>query len=354
MSKVLGKFERDRVTHNVETRGEKKDVNWEKPKRGEEKPQEGKTWDKTKVTVIDVDGEPIPQFMGDERDIPPELEEWDPRTLREIDDFFLVLEGKRRTGKSTFARWLLQYFQDKFALVWVMTNTKANHFWQYFVGESYVFDGWNAFAVSQLLKINNQIRNKYCVGEKVPDEVRKKCATLIILDDVISRKLHDDPVVQALATRGRHHLISVIMMLQDPKGIGPATRDNTDVSVIFNLKTERNKETLWADFMNDARKNLAYNMFAKYCVGHNALVALQYVLNGQTVLNFMKSTSDKTKLVDEEYCLGGPKQVAKIKEERLDDKKRKKDQVWKHMGADSELTDHGTLTWRKILNLDDS
>ena len=50
----------------------------------------------------------------------PQLEEWDPRELP--NGFFVVLEGKRRTGKSTFSKWLLQCYQVTFSLVWVMSQ----------------------------------------------------------------------------------------------------------------------------------------------------------------------------------------------------------------------------------------
>jgi hypothetical protein len=57
----------------------------------------------------------------------PELKEWDPKKC--VDHFFMVLEGKRRTGKSTFAKWFLQYHSDDFSIVWCMTNTKSSGYW---------------------------------------------------------------------------------------------------------------------------------------------------------------------------------------------------------------------------------
>eukprot|EP00727_Mastigamoeba_balamuthi_P012893 m51a1_g8226 hypothetical protein (500) ;mRNA; f:139917-143940 len=117
-------------------------------------------------------------------------------------------------------------------------------------------------------------------------------------------QVHNDPMFRKLAVEGRHHLISIILMTQDPKAIGPCICDNVDVAVIFNQKTFRNKESIWADFMNDTTKDLTHAMMAKYCMEHNALMAIQTNLNADIMQNFFKTTGDKTKLQDSTYALG--------------------------------------------------
>eukprot|EP00727_Mastigamoeba_balamuthi_P000693 m51a1_g10620 hypothetical protein (692) ;mRNA; f:59447-62102 len=247
----------------------------------------------------------------------PDLQEWDPRSLP--NDFFLVLEGRRRIGKSTFAKWLLQWYQDKFSLVWCMTQTKSTHYWDEFVGDAFTFDSWYPSCIAKLIERNDAIIAKY--GE-TSDKARELGSALVILDDVISAKVHDDPMFRKLAVEGRHHLISIILMTQDPKAIGPCVRDNADVAVIFNQKTFRNKESIWADFMNDTTKDLARAMMAKYCVEHNALVAIQTNLNADITQNFFKTTGDKTKLQDSTYALGSVEQKKIIFAER---RKREED-----------------------------
>eukprot|EP00727_Mastigamoeba_balamuthi_P012446 m51a1_g7824 hypothetical protein (460) ;mRNA; f:142993-144637 len=228
----------------------------------------------------------------------PDLQEWDPRSLP--NDFFLVLEGRRRISKSTFAKWLLQWYQDKFSLVWCMTQTKSTHYWDEFVCDAFTFDSWYPSCIAKLIECNDAIIAKY--GE-TSDKARELGSALVILNDVISAKVHDDPMFRKLAIEGRHHLISIILMTQDPKAIGPCVRDNADVAVIFNQKTFRNKESIWADFMNDTTKDLAHAMMAKYCVEHNALMAIQTNLNADITQNFFKTTGNKTKLQDSTYTL---------------------------------------------------
>jgi len=170
----------------------------------------------------------------------PELNEWRPEKV--VDNFFMVMEGKRRTGKSTFAKWFLQYHADDFSLVWCMTNTASKYYWQEFVGEAFTFRGWRPDAVAKLVRRNDLIIEAY--GDKNP-KTQELAGSLLILDDVVSSKIHDDPMFKLLATEGRHHRISIILMIQDPKAINPVVRDNCDIAVIFTQKSFRNKESIW-------------------------------------------------------------------------------------------------------------
>jgi len=274
----------------------------------------------------------------------PDLAEWDPNSLP--NHFFLVLEGKRRTGKSTFAKWLLQYYQDKFSVVWCMSNTKASGYWQEFVGDAFTFDSWYPSAIWKLIQRNDQIIEAY--GEYSETSLKLGSA-LIILDDVISDRIHDDPIFLRLAVEGRHHLISIILMTQDPKAINPKVRDNTDCSVIFNQKTFRNKESIWHDFMNDTSKEFALALLSRYAVEHNALVTVQTQLNADIRKTFFKSTGDKTKMKYPDYCLGGPQQKEMIRKEREATKEKKIKQADAAKYAKEDPHEIEKLTGKEIL-----
>lgn len=253
----------------------------------------------------------------------PDLQEWDPSTLPE--GFFVVFEGKRRTGKSTFAKWMLQWYVDKFALAICMTQTPSSGYWQKFVGSAYTFPGYNPTVIQAVLDRNAKIM-KACGGED-SEEAKAVGSTLFILDDIVSPELFDDELFIKLATEGRHHLCSVIILTQDPKAISPKIRDNCDIAVIFNQKTYRNKETIWHDFLNDVDRDTAWALMGKHCVEHNALIAIQTNLDGELTRNFQVSTGDKTKLDDENYILGGEKQkllvIAEREKKKVEEKQRK-------------------------------
>lgn len=270
------------------------------------------------------------------------LEEWDPKTLPK--NFFVVFQGKRRTGKSTMCKWLLQFYKDSFSLVWCMTMTKSSGYWQQMVGSEFTFDGWYPNAISRLIDRNDSIVKKY--GEE-SETTYKLASTLIILDDVISANIHDDPTLVRLAVEGRHHIISVVLLTQDPKAIGPKVRDNTDATIVFNMKTERNKESIWRDYMQDVPKDVGYALLNKHCVEHDSLVCVQTNLNSEMKKNFFVSTGDKTQLRDPNYCLGDRIQKQMVLAER---EAKEKDRKMKEKGTQpKENDDTKSFTIDKIL-----
>eukprot|EP00727_Mastigamoeba_balamuthi_P004436 m51a1_g13991 hypothetical protein (314) ;mRNA; r:1054700-1055697 len=181
------------------------------------------------------------------------------------------------------------------------------------LADAFTFDSWYPSCIAKLIECNDAIIAKY---GKTSDKARELGSALVILNNVISAKVHDNPIFRKLVIEGRHHLISIILMTQDPKAIRPCIHDNMDVAVIFNQKTFRNKESIWADFMNNTTKDLARAIMAKYCVEHNALVAIQTNLNADIMQNFFKTIGDKTKLQDSTYALGSVEQKKIIFAER--------------------------------------
>jgi hypothetical protein len=241
----------------------------------------------------------------------PKLEEWDPSKLPP--GFFVILEGKRRTGKSTFATWLLQWYIHRFSLVWCMSQTSLSGYWQKRIGKEFVFDGYYPDAINAVLARNDKIIGEHGEESKI---TAATADTLIIFDDCITKEIWNSDQFIKLAVEGRHHRMSFIFITQDPKTVRPCIRDNADVCVVFNQKTMRNKMSIWEDFMMDVDKNTAFALLAKYAVNHDALVCEQSNLDGVITKNFYKSTGDKTKLEDPNYILGGPTQKALIVKEK--------------------------------------
>jgi hypothetical protein len=274
--------------------------------------------------------------LDDEQDArAPPLDEWDFKSLPK--HFFLVLEGKRRTGKSTFTKWLLQYYADRFSLVIAMTKTMCSGFYPNLVGTKWCYDRYTPEVIRKIIERNDKVIAKY--GEESPEA--DEASTLIILDDVIEPDIFYDDMFVTLAVEGRHHLLSIVFCTQDPKAVSPKVRDNADVAVVFNQKTFRNKESIWHDFMNDTDKNTAYGLLAKYAVEHNCLVCVQTNLNSDIKKNFFKSTGDKTKLENPNYLLGDDYQRRAIEEERAQSEQKRKENEARHRldGSDDEDED---------------
>lgn len=181
---------------------------------------------------------------------PIKLDEWDPvaKDHRLPPGFFIILEGSRRIGKSIFLKWLLSFYREDFDLAIVVTETSFNGFWQPIVGNRWVHHGWNPLLVHALL----EDQRKQLQKEIYSDGRYKKRRVLLILDDIIGdkRHIHEDTMLNTLATEGRHIDISVALTTQDAKAINPTLRNNADTVIVFQQKNFRAKEAIWNDFMN--------------------------------------------------------------------------------------------------------
>ena len=58
-----------------------------------------------------------------------------------------------------------------------------------------------------------------------------------------------DPVVERLASKGRHYKISVIVITQHPQKLDPAVRSNADIAAVFRLHSSRALNTLAEDYL---------------------------------------------------------------------------------------------------------
>ena len=64
-----------------------------------------------------------------------------------LDDFTVVLIGRRRSGKSFLARWLMYHLRNRFPAGVVITGTKLNDFWCVLVPKEFIHDVENISTV---------------------------------------------------------------------------------------------------------------------------------------------------------------------------------------------------------------
>jgi hypothetical protein len=71
------------------------------------------------------------------------------------------------------------------------------------------------------------------------------------LDDIIGdrKHIHEDTVLNKLATEGRHSYVSICITTQEPHAIGTALRNNCDFVVIFQQKSYRARKSVCNDFL---------------------------------------------------------------------------------------------------------
>lgn len=210
----------------------------------------------------------------------PKLEKFDvnAKEMRMPDDFFMILEGSRRSGKSIFAKWFLYHYKEKFDLVLVMTETAMNGFWQPLVSNQYVHNGWQPYLVNKLLEEQATQRLK-----SFEQKSFKPRHVLLILDDIVGDRnhIHEDETLNRLAVQGRHFFISIFLTTQEPHAIGTSLRNNADAAVIFQQKSKRAKESVINDFLGFKMnyKWQAEALLNTYTNQHDCIFLMMYNLD---------------------------------------------------------------------------
>ena len=249
------------------------------------------------------------------------LEEFDPENPEIPDDFFMVLSGKRRTGKSWFLRWFLSKprWRKRFDFVYVVSNTAFNGFWQPIVGEEFVFQGWEGNLIEGQESYGKVLTQKLIekqVGEfqafEGPAEEAKKhvSITLLILDDVISEKgFHEEEVIKQLAVMGRHFNMAVAITTQHPTGIATWLRTNVDVAVVFQQRTKLAQDNTFDDFMGVMKdKHVASAYLDKYTKDHGCIVYINASDSHDPFKLLFKLNKTEEEMIPGKFELGGPKQ----------------------------------------------
>lgn len=162
-------------------------------------------------------------------------------------DYTIVIYGKRRTGKSHFISYLLYQLRPYFPNVIVFTKTKQNKFFQQYFPDSLILEDFDDALIDKLLD-EQKLRRDW--AEKFDQVPNYQC--LFVFDDVLSAEkltLRYSHCMNRMFFEGRHYGITIIVTIQDSKGIPPALKQNTDMSIMFPLQARRDRETIGDNMM---------------------------------------------------------------------------------------------------------
>jgi hypothetical protein len=161
-----------------------------------------------------------------------------------LDDFTIVLVGRRRSGKSFAARHILHKLSHRYPCGVVITGTKLNKFWNAHIPKEFIHDVENMDNV--LSRIFYRQRKIIEMNLNIDPRM------FIILDDVLGEKynVRFSKILTKVFTEGRHHRILTIITTQDPRGIPPDLRENTDLAIIFRQATYGRTEAVCKDYVD--------------------------------------------------------------------------------------------------------
>ncbi len=162
-----------------------------------------------------------------------------------MDDFTVLLIGRRRSGKSFMARWLMYHLRNRFPCGVVITGTKLNDFWAQYIPKEFIHDIEDMGVV-----LENVYKRQQFIIEHPELGIDPRC--FLILDDVLKDKYKvrfSKPLSRAF-TDGRHYKVFTLITSQDPRGIPPDLRENTDLCIIFRQFQRGRKESVKEDFLD--------------------------------------------------------------------------------------------------------
>lgn len=173
---------------------------------------------------------------------------YDPYDLPD-DSISVTVVGKRRTGKSYLVKDLCKKWGmelRRFDEIYVFTKTAINEWYQEWVPQEYVYDGWDSEKAELIWA-----RAMWKTWMKKHHNVGRGAKILVICDDLLSDSATHkyDPTLLAFYTAGRHVGISVIYITQKFKGTIPAIRDNTDIVFSFNMFNQNESRQLSEEFL---------------------------------------------------------------------------------------------------------
>lgn len=154
------------------------------------------------------------------------------------ENFFAIIYGVRRTGKSHWVSYQLSTIKERFDFAYLFSETALLHEGEKgiptfnMIRDEAKFPEYNAEALRRIFdrqaavkKHNNKCKNE---ADMKPNK------TLIIFDDFVhAKEIRYDPLFTRLPVLGRHYDLSVICLTQGYSsvasgGLNKATRQNAD------------------------------------------------------------------------------------------------------------------------------
>lgn len=164
--------------------------------------------------------------------------------------YTVILYGPRRSGKSMLVRHICQRLRPYFPDVVCFTKTKASGEYFSFLPYDHVIDGLDEDLLLALLKNQRKLKKKETRGEFVGNY-----NLLLIIDDCMAEKLRYKDIFNAVFFNGRHYNVTLLVTVQDVKGIAPAATINADMVYTFSLPDRRGRDTIREKFADYLSRN---------------------------------------------------------------------------------------------------
>lgn len=158
----------------------------------------------------------------------------------------IAIIGKRRTGKTTWAKFLLQYISTDIDRFCVMCGNKDNiNEWSEVVHPLYLMYK-NLNQLQNIIEYQDARISKY--GK---EDIPKKYKLCIVFDDCgCDRKFMHSDVMKDLLSNGRHYGITVIILCQYLNQMHCENRDQLDYVMMLYTSNIKNIKKIHDEYVN--------------------------------------------------------------------------------------------------------
>lgn len=179
-------------------------------------------------------------------------------------DSTVTIYGKRRTGKTVFIKYLLQFFKHEIPWGWVFTLTKFNSQYGTIFPEEYIFSDFDADKLNKIMKRQKLFLKKYFEQIENGNQDPINPIAVVIWDDYMGNDVRFNKMLHRYYYTGRHYATFNIFATQYVCETPPAIRTNTDFAVIFNTDHRPSLELYAENFAGKMKKN-DFISFIKDC-----------------------------------------------------------------------------------------
>lgn len=170
--------------------------------------------------------------------------------------YTVVLYGPRRSGKSKLIKNICQRMRHCFEEVVVFTMTKASGEYFGYIPYCRVIEGLDEDLLEALIRYQMKMKAAETRGEDVGNY-----RLLVIIDDCMAEGLRYKRIFNQLFYNGRHNNITLIVSVQDVRGIAPSATINADLVCTFSLPDARGRDTIREKFCDYLTKDEFDNLY---------------------------------------------------------------------------------------------
>lgn len=205
------------------------------------------------------------------------LRRWNPKTM--VSACVSVLQGKRKSGKTVLAQYLMEKISPMFSGGVLFSGTeKLTPCLGRFLHPNVVHDGLNVPMFKALVENRVQTIGNYnaSISHKqiTENKQNRQWSTLIIMEDCLKNYKHWNSISATfdLFFNGRHADFGLMLLTQEAKAIPPSCRGNAEYLFLFQEINPRNLDVLYNVYCSFIPKNVFYQLMEKVGKQYHCIV----------------------------------------------------------------------------------